>query len=223
MKAILAVTCFAILTGSAEPSKGIALANGLSPDKKFEVVLEAEKGTAAYDAYEFKGEAKEFPAFLIRDSKSEKVLTRVRWEGDANSDDQPLSSHSGVSWNPAGTVVILSTRARNYSGSSIWAFDQATGGFKELNLPDYKTMTGYEAPDSDDLHARVHSSTVWTKDGDLVYKLVLDSRKPEEGGDPLRHKTTLRLGKEGFEVIKREIFQNWSDQAAPSDGENTPK
>ncbi|MEI7927549.1 MAG: hypothetical protein WCH40_03295 [Verrucomicrobiales bacterium] len=48
-------------------------------------------------------------------------------------------------------------------------------------------------------------------------------KKHKEDGDLFRHKTTLRLGKEGFEVIKREIFQNWFEQAAPSNGENTPK
>ena len=70
MKAILAITCLTILTGSAEPSKGVARNNGVSPDKKREVVLEADKGNPRYEAYEFKGDAAQFPAFLIREINS---------------------------------------------------------------------------------------------------------------------------------------------------------
>lgn len=171
-------------------------------------MLEAEKGTAAFEAYEFKGDEKEFPAFLIREVRSGKVLTRVRWDGDANSDAQPLSLVSTVSWNPAGTAVILNTSERFYSHSGIWAFDQKFGGFKKLVLPDYKTMTGYEAPGSDELRPRGHGSTSWTKDGNLVYELTLEPLHPKDGGDSFRHKITFKFGAGGLEVLKREELKD---------------
>lgn len=72
MKSIFAISCLAILTGSAEPIPGVALTNGVSPDKKREVVLEADKGSARYETYELKGDDDGFPAFLIREIVSGK-------------------------------------------------------------------------------------------------------------------------------------------------------
>lgn len=80
---------------AAEPSTGVELENGVSPDKKLEVVLEADKETPRYKEYDF-------------------------------------------------------------------------------------------------------------KEGDLICELVLSPLHPKDGGDPIRHKITLRLGPGGLEVVARE-------------------
>lgn len=204
MKPFLSIFFFTVLIASAEPGIGIALENGVSPDKKFEVVLEADKDTPLYKGYEFKGGNDQFPAFLIREIKTGKVLARVGWEGDADSDQRPLRSKSNVYWSPSGTAVILNTSERNYSHSCIWAIDEKSGEFKRLEFPDYKTMTGFEAPSSGDLRPRGFSSSSWTKEGDLICELVLSPLTSKDGGDPMQHKIKLRLGPGGFEVIARE-------------------
>ena len=204
MKYLLSIFFITVLIASAEPSIGVALENGVSPDKKLEVVLEADKDTPLYKGYEFKGGNDQFPAFLIREIKTGKVLARVGWEGDADSDQRPLRAKSSVHWNPSGTAVILNTSERHYSQSSIWALNTTTGAFTKLALPDYKTMTGFEAPSSDDLRPRGFSSWSWTQDGELICELVLSPLIPNDGGNPMRHKITLRLDPEGFEVIARE-------------------
>ena len=204
MKAFLSISFLTVLIASADPSIGVALENGVSPDKKFEVVLEADKDTPLYKKYEFKGGNDQFPAFLIREIQTGKVMARVGWVGDADSDQRSLRSKSNVYWNPSGTAVILNTSERNYSHSCIWAIDKKSGEFKRLEFPDYKTMTGFEAPSSDDLRPRGFSSSSWTKDGDLKCEFVLSPLNPKDGGDPMRHKITLRLGPGGIEVIGRE-------------------
>lgn len=208
MRLLPFILFLALPINAAELASGVALENGVSPDKRREVVLEADKGSPRYEAYEFKGGDDQYPAFLIREVKTGSILARAGWRGDAGSDTQPLRRHSQVSWNPAGTAVILNTGERFYSHSNVWAFDEATGTFKEIELPNYKTMTGYETPNPDDLHPRGHNSAAWTKDGNLVYEIILSPLNRKEGGDPFRHKITLRLGAKGFEVISREPLKN---------------
>lgn len=204
MKAFLSISFLAALSASAEPGAPVALRDGASPDKKYEVVLEADKDSPSYKDYEFKGSEDQFPAFLIRDVKTHKVAARVRWMGDAVSDEKPLRLRSTVLWNPSGTSVILNTSERFYSHSGVWTLDQASGKFGKLDLPDYKTLTGFEAPTADELRPRGFSSSAWTKEGNLEHKLILSPLHPKEGGDPFRHHITLRIGPEGFKVIARE-------------------
>lgn len=204
MKSVIAITSLAILTASAQPEHGVPLDRGTSPDKKHEVLLEAEKGTPRYLAYEFKGGDEQFPAFLIRQTKNGNVLARIPWMGDPGSDDRARREKSSVSWNPAGTAVIINTSERFYSHTAIWAIDDKTGTFKELVLPDYETLTGSVAPKAIDLRPRAHAKTSWTKDGDLVYTLILHPTPPPQTGDTNRHKITFKLQPDGLEVIKRE-------------------
>lgn len=96
MKAFPSVPFLTVFIASAKPSIGVALENGVSPGRKLEVTLEADKDSPRYKEYEFKGDKDQFPAFLIREIKTGKVLAPVGWEGDAGKDERPLRAKSSV-------------------------------------------------------------------------------------------------------------------------------
>ncbi len=199
---LLAISA-SIFCAHGEERTGVALENGVSPSKKYEVVLEADKGSPRFERYEFKGDNDQYPAFLILEVASGEILTRLPWGSDS-SDWPSLREGSKVSWNPAGDSVILNTSSRFYSASSIWSFEVKSGVFKETGLPDYKTLTGFNAPKSDDLRPRVGASSSWNERGDLVHEIILSPLVDPKNGDPMHHRITLRMGPKGWTVVSRE-------------------
>ncbi|MDF3056131.1 MAG: hypothetical protein K0R17_346 [Rariglobus sp.] len=204
MRILLTVLLAFATTVFGAPPEPVALENGTAPTKRYEVVLEADKDTPKFQRYEFKGDDSQFPAILIRQLPNGGIVGRLSWPGDAHSDDQPLRSHTTVLWHPRGDVVAINTNERNYAYSSIFALQSDTGKFVEVRFPDYKTLTGFPTPNSDQLRPRGFGRAVrWTKEGHLIYTLRL---LPETytGADPLSHRITLRVTPKGMEVIRRE-------------------
>lgn len=199
----LLVISASIFCAHGEQRVGVALENGVSPSRKFEVVLEADKGSPRFERYEFKGDNDQYPAFLILEVASGKILTRVPWGSDS-SDWPSLREGSKVSWNPAGDSVILNTSSRFYSASSIWSFDVKSGVFKKTELPDYKTLTGFNEPKSADLRPRAGAYSSWNDHGDLVHEITLSPLVEPKNGDPMRHRITLHMRPKGWTVVSRE-------------------
>ena len=190
----------------AAPPEPVALENGVSPSKHHEVVLEADKDTPSFARYELKGDDSEFPAFLVLELPGRRVLGRFNWPGDPSAgDEQPLRSHTQVLWSPSGDAVAINTDERFYSYSSILAHDRDSNRFVAVPFPDYKALTGFAPPDSDQLRPRGFARALeWTPDGLLVYAISSSPLPSYEGADPLRHRIILRVTPHGMEVVRRE-------------------
>ena len=203
--ALLTVFAFAVELIAAPPEP-VPLEHGVSPNKRYDVVLEADKDTPAFQRYEFKGDDSEFPAFLVRELPSHRIVARLTWPGDASAgDEQPLRSHTRVLWSPAGDAVIVNTNERFYSYSSVLTVQPETGRFVQVPFPDYKTLTGFEPPDSSQLRARGFTRAEWTPEGLLVYAISSSPQPSYDGPDPLRHRITLRVTPTRMEVVGREV------------------
>ena len=73
--AMLSLILAALALGSsalAAPLEPVALENGVSPTKRHDVVLEADKDTPSFERYEMKGDESQFPRFFIRELPSGK-------------------------------------------------------------------------------------------------------------------------------------------------------
>jgi hypothetical protein len=191
----------------AADSQTVSLENGLSPNRRFEIVLEADKGSSRFKAYEFKGDQCQYPAFLIVDATSRKVITRVPWEGDTGGDEQPLKLHSTVLWNPGSTAVALTTRERFYTHCVVRVYDASRRTFVKVEFPDYKTMTGFPPPAAEDLRSRGYDKAVeWNKKGHLTVELKLSPASSEERPDSLHHRVTLEVSASGMKAVHREML-----------------
>ena len=200
---ILTICSYAV----GSPLEPVALENGVSPTKHHEVVLEADKDTPSFARYEMKGDDSQFPKFLIRELPSGKVVGRLSWPGDPGSDKQPLRSHTKILWHPDGGAVAINTDERFYSFTNIFSLDPKSGKFVEVKFPDYKALTGFPEPNTNQLQPRGFSRVVgWTKEGGLVYETSVTPLPSYNGADPLSHRVTLRVTSKGMKVIRREAF-----------------
>jgi hypothetical protein len=196
---LLFLMVFAQLSGAQTR----ALENGVSPDGRFEVVLEADIDDPAFSRYELKGEDDQFPAYLVLQRQSGKILMRIRYPADSHSDKQPLRKHTKVLWSPLSTAVAINTRERFYTHTSLAVFDPGKVEFRRVELPDYETLTSFSKPDSRKLKPRGASwVSAWTSEGHFIYESRLASLVDEEL-DPLRHRVELSIGAEGCKVVKR--------------------
>jgi hypothetical protein len=202
------ITTFLALThyALAAPLEPVALESGVSPTKQYDVVLEADKDTPAFDRYEMKGDDSQFPRFFIRHLPSGTTVGSLRWPGDpSGGDSQPLRSHTKVLWSPDGSAVAINTDERFYSFTSVLASDPKSGKFVRVQFPDYKKLTGHATPKSEDLKPRGFSQSVcWTPKGFLVYEFGYSPAASYSGSDPLHYRITLRVTSRGMEVISSE-------------------
>lgn len=194
----------------AAPSEPVALEDGLSPDKRYEVVLEADKDTPSFARYEFKGDASQYPKFLIRDTATGRIVGRQKWPGDSTAgDERMLRNHARVLWRADGGAVAINTDERFYSYTSVLARGPKDVEFICVSFPDYKTLTGFAMPNSDDLRPRgFASATEWNSQGLLVYHFESSPLPSYKGVDPLKHRVTLRVTERGMEVFSREALKN---------------
>lgn len=189
-------------TAAFAQNEPVPLENGKSPDGRFEVVLEADKDTPGYEKYEMKGGS--YPAFLILDQESGKALVRIEFPGDVQSDQQPLRKHTKILWSPKSSAVAINTDERFYSHLTLAAFDEESGVFKKVIVPDYMTLTGFPDPPREQLRARGREfAEGWTEDGHLIYRLRYAPMPSFEGDDPLRHRIELAVESDGFKVVRR--------------------
>ena len=208
---ILCLSSYAL----AIPSEPVALQNGVSPSKRYEVVLEADKDTPSFKRYEMKGDPSQFPRFLIRELPGGRTVGSLSWTGDPGSDEQPLRSHCKVLWRGDGTAVAINTHERFYSYTSIFALAPKTGKFVEIKIPDYKTLSGFSEPNTEQLKPCGGDRVLgWTKEGALVYEISLTPLASYKGDDPLEHRISLRVTSKGMTVLKRESPPFDSPQSA---------
>ena len=198
------IFCIFPLTSQAAPKEPVALESGISPDGRFEVVLESDRDTPSYANYEMKGDTTAFPGFLIIERKTGKSLIRIEYPADPETDEQPLRKHTEVKWSPTSLAVAINTHERFYSHLSLAAYDSKHSKFKEIQLPDYKTLTGFPQPDSDQLRPRGFESVLsWNAKGNFVYELGLSPEASYNGPDPLHHIVELSISASGCKVVKR--------------------
>lgn len=203
MKKLALSFLLASAVSAAPPTEPVSLVDGVSPTKRHELVLEADKDTPTYQSYEFKGGSG--PKILVRELPSLRVVANIPWQGDPDSDARPLRSHTSVIWSGDGERVAINTSERHYRHTAVFARDSKTGAFVEVEFPDYKTMTGFAPPDSEKLQARGFGDALsWTAEGHLIYVLKLVPGGLHDGKDPLVHRVTLRITPKGMEVIRRE-------------------
>lgn len=199
---ILLGLCSAAIAAPLEP---VALENGVSPTKRYEVVLEADKDSPSFKRYEMKGDASQFPRFLIREISSGKTVGSLPWTGDPGSDEQPLRKHCEIIWRGDGGAVAINTHERFYSYTSVFVLDPKSGKFTEVLFPDYKTLTGFPEPNVDQLKPCGRDRVLgWTQKGDLVYGISLTPLASYKGNDPLNHRIELRVSPKGMKVIRRD-------------------
>jgi len=164
------------------------LDNGISPNKRFEVVL---------DEVELR--------FLIIELKTGKRVGITDYSADPHTDAQPLKSHVTVSWSPKGTAVALQQSERFYSSCSILIYDAKRIKFVDAVLPTYKEMTGFPQPDPKDLRPRGSSGFVeWTDRETFFYGIHLVPEPLYKGADPLEHTVELTLDPKGCKVVKKQ-------------------
>lgn len=181
------------------PAEPVALENGVSPDKQYDVVLEADTYSSTYPRW---AEGNK-PKFFIRKLPEKKIVATVEWEAEENP-NRLLHEHSGIRWRADGKAVVINTSERNYSHTQVFVLDPKNVTFREVEFPSYKKMTGFPHPNWDDLKARGFDSSEWNKDGLLVHKMIRLQRPSYQGNDPLRHRTTLRVTLEKMEVVSRQ-------------------
>ncbi len=202
---MLHLACASLLL--AAPDEPVALKDGTSPNKRFEIVLEADKDTPSFAAYELKGDS--YPKFLVREVSTGKIVGRLACVGDSQSDAMPLREHATLFWRQDSLAVVINTSERFYSHSVVLAYDLAKKEFREVAFPDYKTSTGFAVPSSDDLRPRGFSSARgWDDDGRLTYEIMLVPGAAYRGADPLYHRITLHVSPGGMEVVSREALKN---------------
>ena len=177
--------------------------DGTSPNGKYDVVLEADKDTPTYQKYEMKGE--DVPRLLVREIASKKVISSLPFPSDLDSDQRPLRDHTKVIWRADSAALIINTHERFYSYTNILVLDPKNLRFRDLEFPDYKQLTGLEAPKAEDLTSRSHEyGREWSKEGLLVYEMLLHRSGTYNGDDPLHHRVFLRVGTDGMEVVRHE-------------------
>jgi len=189
----------------AEPA---AIENGRSPDGRFEVVIECDKDSPDYkDRYKLKGGDEDYPALLIRRVRSGKVLLRIPWPGDPNTDEQLLSTHCKILWDPQSHLVAMNTNERFYSYTEVYRFQPKENSFSEVPLPSYPRLTGYPTPNTQLLKARSHEwATGWSRRGNLIYYILLSPRGTYTGEDTMYHRVAISFAKRKPRVAARRML-----------------
>jgi len=187
---------------AAEP---VQVARGVSPDRRFAIVLEADLDTPRYQTYEFKGGDDQFPAFQVLNLRSGRSLIRVPWPGDSSSKIgmAPLRERTTVLWRGDSRAVAINTRDPYYWSTILLVWNERDHVFVNVPLPGFEAVAGRPVPRPEDLRARrVEEALRWTAKGELLYYLALDELRPL--GYPLTYRVVLSVAPDGCRVLSRE-------------------
>ena len=195
--------CGLILGLLAAPSEPVQLAEGASPDGRFEVVLEADVDTPRYQTYALKGGDEDFPAFLLLDARNGTPMIRVPWPGASDPSLPPLRNATAVLWRDDSRAVAINIREPHYWYTLLLVWDATTRSFASVELPSFTELSGRPAPNPEDLRARgVEEAESWTQAGHLVYYFGLSELRRVDY--PLTYRATLRVSPSGCQVVRSE-------------------
>lgn len=202
--AVMSRAVLLLCAGCALAAEPVPLKDGRSPDQRFEVCLEADKDTPSFAKYQFKGGEENFPAFVVREIKTGKILSRFGYPSDPHSDKRPLREKVSVSWHPDSQRVFMNSRERFYTATTVVAYHAKEKEFKWIPFPSYEKLTGFPDPPRRHLRPRCHSiSVAWTKAGTLIHELGYSPMPSYKGKDPLLHRIELKVAATGMTVVKR--------------------
>jgi hypothetical protein len=177
----------------------VLLPGGASPDRRFKVVLEADRDSPNWSNYEFKGAAEEFPAVLLMRTNGV-VLGRFEWLGDSYSGGL-LRLRTEVKWRSDSRAVAVNTAETYYANCLVLAIDPSLNRVASIPLPAYTELSGRADPPRDRLRPRGRTvASGWTSSGRLILETWL-------WGDveyPLSYRALLRLQGNRFAVEHRE-------------------
>jgi hypothetical protein len=188
----------AVVLSAGEP---VPINGGVSPDERYEVVLEADHDSPRFLEYEFKGGEEQFPALLVVHRGSRGILGRFPWPGAATETESRLRDRTQVKWRSDSAAVAINTRDRFYAQTLVLAHHAESGRFAAVAIPPYAELTGRPMPPDHKLRSRGREISIgWTDEG----RLVLETWLWGEVDYPLSYRLSLRLAGGRFVVHDRE-------------------
>jgi len=170
----------------------------LSPDQKIHAVMDVDRDPQI--SPEWKGDS--FPKIEITQKHTGRVLASIEYFGAVGDDARPLREHVNVTWRSDSKAFAVTIDDRFYSASKVFVLGKESK-FVEVSFPSYQAMTGYPAPNSDQLRPRGRSSVEgWDSQGRLIYSIFMRPLPSYSGNDPLKHKILLEVTPEGMTPIE---------------------
>jgi len=171
----------------------------LSPDGKIHAVIDVDRDPKISPVW--KGDS--FPQIEVTQKDTGRVLASIEYFGAAGDDARPLREHVRVSWRPDSKAFAVTIDDRFYSVSKVFALTKDSK-FVEVAFPDYRAMTGYPVPNSDQLRPRGRSMVEgWDSEGRLIYSIFMSPLPSNSGDDPLEHKILLEVSPAGIVTAKK--------------------
>lgn len=138
---------------------------------------------------EWKGD--NYPRVEITEKATGKILASIKYFGAAGDDARPLREHAQVKWRSDSKAFAVTIQDRFYSYTKIFAMNEDSK-FVEVQFPSYEAMTGFPAPNVEQLRPRGHSTVEgWDEQGRLIYHIFYSPLPSYSGKDPLEHKVLL--------------------------------
>lgn len=158
-----------------------------SPDGKLHAVMDIDRDSTIDP--EWKGD--NYPRVEISEKATGRILTSIKYFGAASDDARPLREHVQVKWRCDSKAFAVTIQDRFYSSTKIFAMNEDSK-FVEVQFPSYAAMTGFPAPNVDQLRSRGRSTVEgWDEQGRLIYHIFYSPLPSYSGKDPLEHKIML--------------------------------
>ena len=189
------------ITVALSVSEPVPINGGVSPDDKYEVVLEADHDSPRFVEYEFKGGEEQFPALLVVNRSSGVIVGRVPWPGAASETESLLRDRTQVKWRSDSAAVAINTRDRFYADTLVLVRHAESGRFAVVTIPPYTELSGRPMPPQEKLRSRGREISIrWTTEG----RLVLETWLWGEVDYPLSYRVSLQLAGGRLVVHDRE-------------------
>ncbi|MBK1835561.1 hypothetical protein [Roseibacillus ishigakijimensis] len=192
----LLLACVTIATGIP------MVPNSLSPDGKIYAVMDIDRDPEI--SPEWKGDS--FPRIEITQKSTGRILASIEYFGSPGDDARPLREHVRVSWRPDSKAFGITIDDRFYSSCVVYVTNLEGQFVKAPSLPsDYEKMTGFPAPNAEDLRPRGREQVIgWDKEGLLIYSIFLSPLPSFNGKDPLQHTVYLNITPDSVRVVRVE-------------------
>lgn len=193
------ILLFLLACTVAATAEIIEIPKSLSPDGEIHGVMDVDRDSRI--SAEWKEDS--FPRIEMTQKTTGQVLTSINYFGAAGDDDRPLREHVRISWRPDSRAFAVTINDRFYSASKVFVMTNESK-FVEVPFPSYRAMTGFSAPDNEQLRPRGRSTVEgWDFEGRLIYAIFLSPLPSYSGDDPLVHKVLLRISPAGMIPVKK--------------------